>query len=129
MPTFPLCELYVNGSVLHFDFFIYFFDHMHSMWKFPGQGLKLNHSIDLSCCNDNRSLTCCTTRELSCILVFNSEETWYSERTMCRVRETCTFHIGVHFNEVYSIACSRGLNISIMTYIHHYNVIHCAPVG
>ena len=34
------------------------------MWKFLGQGLNLRHSSDLSCCNDARFLTRCTTGEL-----------------------------------------------------------------
>ena len=36
-----------------------------SMWKFPGQGLKLCHSSNWSLGSDNaRSLTCCATRKL-----------------------------------------------------------------
>ena len=43
----------------------FLFGHPCGMWKFPGQGLYLCCSSDLSCCNDTtRSLTCQNTREL-----------------------------------------------------------------
>ena len=47
------------------DFFSsLFFDHAHSMWKFPGQGWNSYHSSNLSHCSDNViSLSHCATRE------------------------------------------------------------------
>ena len=51
----------------------FFFGCVHSMWKFPGQGLNQCHSSDLSRCSDHaRSLILCATREL----LF----TWYFKR-------------------------------------------------
>ena len=42
-----------------------FFGCANNMQKFPGQGMNLSHSSDLSHHNDNaRSLTHCATREL-----------------------------------------------------------------
>ena len=69
-----LCDNFEGKHTLHngnyyYLYFILFFGHAHSMWKFPDQGLDLCHSSDLSCCSDNaRSLTCCTTRELPIII-------------------------------------------------------------
>ena len=49
-------------------FFFFFFGYIHSLWKFPGQGLSLHHNSDPSCCSDNDgSLARCTTRELLCM--------------------------------------------------------------
>ena len=45
--------------------FVFVFGHVHSMWKFPGQGSNLCLSSRPSCCRGNTgSLTHCTTREL-----------------------------------------------------------------
>ena len=47
------------------SFFFFLFGCTHSMWKFPGLGLNLSHSNNLSCSSDiTRSLTCWATREL-----------------------------------------------------------------
>ena len=44
------------------SFLIIIFGHVHSMWKFLGQGSNLYYSSDLSHCSDNAgSLTCCAT--------------------------------------------------------------------
>ena len=52
-------------------FFLLFFGHTHSLRKFPGQGLKLYHSSNLSHCSDNaRPLTCCIMREFWFLSLF-----------------------------------------------------------
>ena len=46
-------------------FFLLFFGHTCSMWKFLGQGSNPCHHSDPNRCSDNAgSLTCCATREL-----------------------------------------------------------------
>ena len=56
------CFLFV--WFLFFGFW-YFFGHAHGIWKIPGQGSKLHHSSNPSCCSDNAgSLTHWATREL-----------------------------------------------------------------
>ena len=63
----------------------FFFCHTCGMWKFPGQGLNLNLSSDLSCRSDNAgSLSHCATRELldtnvfaSVFLIFHFICEWY----------------------------------------------------
>ena len=51
------------GNIYHTFFFFY---HICSMWKFPGEGLNLCHSSDPSHCSVHaRSLTHCTTGELA----------------------------------------------------------------
>ena len=53
------------SAFLFFFLFFFFFCHAWGMWEFPGQGMNLCHSRNLSSCSGNaRSLTCCTTREL-----------------------------------------------------------------
>ena len=47
------------------------FGHAHGIWKFPGEGLNLCHSGNPShSCDNARSLTLCTTRELQNGIVF-----------------------------------------------------------
>ena len=63
LPLYPLC--WEVTFVFCFWFFLPFFGHTHSTCKFLGQGLKLHHSSNPSCCSDNAgSLTHYTTREL-----------------------------------------------------------------
>ena len=53
-----------SNSVCRFFFFFYFLA-THSMWKSPSQESNLHHSSDPSHWRENdRSLTCCATREL-----------------------------------------------------------------
>ena len=78
-PAFPSTDQYATLSYMSFCLkapyylYIYIFCYTHDMWKFPGWGMNLCHSNDLSrCCDNVKSLTCCTTREVSLIYVFNT---------------------------------------------------------
>ena len=56
-------KLALEMTLSTFTYFIkhinFFFGHSQDMWKFPGQGLKLCHSSNLSHCSDKTmSLTC-----------------------------------------------------------------------
>lgn len=62
-------------------FFLFCFCLDHSMRKFPGQGLGLSHSSDLSPCHSDNALTHYTTREFP-ILQFKSRKTSEQEPTL-----------------------------------------------
>ena len=48
--------------------FLFFFGCAHGIQKFIGQGLNPHYSSNPGCCSDNAgSLTCCATREHSCL--------------------------------------------------------------
>ena len=52
--------IFPNLFLAHISFF--FFQHTHSIWKFPGQGSNPSHSCNLChSCDNNRSLTHFTT--------------------------------------------------------------------
>ena len=56
------------------NFYLIFCGHAHGMWKFPGQGLNLYHSSDLSHCGDNAGSLTTTPPGKSPDILFNTNE-------------------------------------------------------
>ena len=90
------------------------------MWKFPGQGLNLHHSSDLSDSRDNfRSLTCWATRE-HILLIFQHKNIKTSPNLCFHLNE-CSQISKCEGDSLWLSVFSQGLSIA-------YYFLVCTPI-
>ena len=109
-----LCFYHINMIIAtSWFFFVFFFDHTHSMLNISDQRSNLCHSSDPSCCNDNaRSTTCCAPRERLWFFLNNTEDI-YSYKFL--TPDIASFHgFARKGSTVYGFLENRKIHISFV---------------